>query len=823
MSSQDIFDLGYGDNMLPVIPPGAKISPASTVKDTGKTPGKLGVDGWFGVNLKKERCKDQKEAKRWDEWGASTGLAAGRNGLVFLDVDVGEQAFNNKFRELLAAHGMETASERFVDAKGHHKFAVLLRVVEDEFSGEPVVVASRDIRFEWQGQRTAVQILGNGKQAVIAGTHAGTGKPYKWAWPGLPPADDLFFMTREKFESFLAAFEQALPGWGATPLSTPSSQRKGRAARHEEETSDNEEELRSWLELVPNTLAQFPGRDEWVQMLYAIYGASGGADWGRALWLEWCEPIPQTPGLPEAYWDRITPDEVRSGMSAIRHWARANEPGKAAALMLADAPELEEMVDQARRERKLWPALMQRYCFNTSAGRFIDMVTGRDAGRDALDIQLAYLIPELRGNMPVGTEKEVLRTFTTMWAGQKERITVEDQTYHPGRPRIMDGEGDTLLFNRWRPGYTKFLSGVTQADVQPFYDLAELVTNNAAEPGNLEKVLKWMAFVVQKPDLKPNWGILLQSGQGLGKDTLMETFSFAVGKDNTGFIGSEELCSSFNEHLENKLLLVNEAKQRGKNNHDVYNEFKRITSRPPEFLTINKKNVRPYKIQNLIAVVVMTNEDNPLALENDDRRFFVIDSRRVVKPQPIFYANYRAWLNNGGFEKVASYLMNYPLTAQDIADLQGPAPGSAAKDALASLNRNPVLVALEEVVEESRLGFGPFPLLVCTVQDMATVLRERGLTAFGSSSYLGRYMNQIEGVGPVRSESKKPHIASPIMRNGKGSRLWRLGDVDAQGNNVAMLTPTQLAELYDAKRWAFPTTPATVTPIRQPDKNFGVL
>jgi hypothetical protein len=62
------------------------------------------------------------------------------------------------------------------------------------------------------------------------------------------------------------------------------------------------------------------------------------------VWLEWCAAVPQTPGLPEAYWDRIKPDEVRSGMGWIRSQARRNAPGKAAMLEFKYAPDIDPAV-----------------------------------------------------------------------------------------------------------------------------------------------------------------------------------------------------------------------------------------------------------------------------------------------------------------------------------------------------------------------------------------------------------------------------------------------------------------------------------------------
>jgi DNA polymerase I-like protein with 3'-5' exonuclease and polymerase domains len=62
----------------------------------------------------------------------------------------------------------------------------------------------------------------------------------------------------------------------------------------------------------------FDGRDAWVDMAHAIYGASAGQDWGKREWLHWCSQRPQNPTEPERVWDTINPRNVRSGAGFIR-------------------------------------------------------------------------------------------------------------------------------------------------------------------------------------------------------------------------------------------------------------------------------------------------------------------------------------------------------------------------------------------------------------------------------------------------------------------------------------------------------------------------
>lgn len=805
MSHKSLFEGGFGPVMLPVIPPSAPIAPGSTVTDPGKTPGKLTGNGWVGVNLKKTECATLKEAETRDGWGASVGFACGRLGLVGLDNDIGDPAINDKVRALLYAHGIGYVL-RGVFSATHNKELYLFRVVED-VTGEPIEIASKDIRLEYQGAKTAIQILGAGKQFVVEGTHVSTGQPY-FCSPALTTFDDLPMVAQPVFDVFIQALQAELPGWGCKLTSNVQNLAKGRAARYEGQQAQTEQELREWLALVPNTLADFPGRDEWVEMLYAIYGASDGLEWGRNLWLEWCDAVQQQPGLPEAYWDRIDPKEVRSGMGFIRHKARQKAPGRAAQLDFQHVPDIDpELLEQAAKTSNLWPILKRRFVYMTSISRFVDTFTGQDMSPEALDLQMLSKAGTLAAQ--INATGPAAKSFTRMLMGQDDRTVVETQSYHPGRPRIMDGEHDTLVFNRWRPGFTQLRPNTTRAHVQPWIDL---VTHVCGDPASAEQAIKWWAFVVQYPDRKPNWHQVFISKPGIGKDMMLRPYIFAIGQRNTAMIGSDELTTAFNEYLEKRAVIANEMKQRGggggKTGHDVANELKKYLTAPPDTITVNRKGLRPYEIPNLTAWTFLSNEDNPIYVSEGDRRLWIVDNRAANKLAASEYDKLAAWLSVNMLT-VATFLAEYPLTDADKQAIMGEAPMTQAKRALVALNRNPVEVAVEQIIEEARAGVGPLACGVCTMADVSALLAERGLNV--GTQYVSRHLRSIPGVRPVK-EDPRTLGAAAIKHKGRGLRLWLLGDQDEDGHDLTNLTTQQLADLYETKKWAFPSASVLTFP-----------
>ena len=815
MSHEALFRAGFGPIMLPVIPPNAIIAPNSTVTDPGKTPGKLRGTGWVGVNLKRTDCPSLAEAQQRDQWGASIGFVCGRLGMVCLDNDIGDETVNEKVRALLAQHGIEYV-RRSVDDANHKKEAYFFRVVE-EIMGTPVEIASKDIRVEFNGQKTAIQILGCGKQFVVEGEHVKTGKPYVCE-PALTTFNDVPRVSQPQFEAFIADLQLHLPLWGCTPLSHVATFHTTRAARHEGQVADSEEELREWLEMVPNTEEAFPGRDEWVEMLYAIYGACDGQPWGLIVWQDWCEPVAQQPGLPEAYWGRIDPKDVRSGLGFIRRKARINAPGRAAMLDFKNVPDVDPQVLLAAAMAKsdLWPLLKRRFCYIMATNRFVDTFTGQDMSSEALDLKMLSQLPDLAALMPAGTNTRNA-SFTKLLMSQPDRLVAESMTYDPGKPRIMDGEHDTLVFNLWRPGFSQLLPNVTMAGVQPWIDFLAFIYGGLA---NAMTAIKWMAFVIQHPDKKPNWHQMLITKPGIGKDMMLRPFIYAVGVKNTSMIGVDEVTSTFNEYLQARLVVLNEAKQRGgsggKNSHDTANEMKKYLTCPPDKITVNRKGLRPYSIANKTCWIFTSNEDNPLYLGEDDRRFWVVDNRGADKLPSAEYTRMDRWINNN-LHAVATFLAEYPLTSADMDLLLYEAPMTAAKKALISLNRDPIDTALTEIVEDARMGSGPLACLVATSNDLMEALRERGLMV--NHARFGRRLRQIAGCVPAHEDPNQPNSAGAVWHKGRVLRIWRLGDKDAQGNDLTKLSKTQLADLYESKKYNFPAAsvlPFPATNVSQP-------
>ena len=88
------------------------------------------------------------------------------------------------------------------------------------------------------------------------------------------------------------------------------------------------------------------------------------------------------------------------------------------------------------------------------------------------------------------------------------------------------------------------------------------------------------------------------------------------------------MLSNFNSPLENKLLIYI-AEASGTVNHSFQKTFESLIS--DDYLTIEKKGIDPYSINNHLNFALSTNTSNPIKIDNEDRKWCVYDSEKYSK------------------------------------------------------------------------------------------------------------------------------------------------------------------------------------------------
>ena len=256
--------------------------------------------------------------------------------------------------------------------------------------------------------------------------------------------------------------------------------------------------------------------------------------------------------------------------------------------------------------------------------------------------------------------------------------------YEPGKTPIFIGAEDgRAVFNTWRPGAVRrwSIDDVTDADVAPWLDHVSYIL-----PDETARLMffRWCAFIVQRPGEKINWAYLLIGNQGVGKDMLLRPLYGIIGEKNYVSISTDDIEGSWTDWAEHQVIVVEELPSFHK--RDVYDWLKRYVALGTPGFRVNKKNTPQYVVRNLQNWFIFSNHEDALALEADDRRYFVYASP-VEKRGPDYYTPLVDLFESPSFQsRLFDWLLRF-----DISDFNpGEAPPmTTAKARMMESTRHP--------------------------------------------------------------------------------------------------------------------------------------
>jgi len=136
-------------------------------------------------------------------------------------------------------------------------------------------------------------------------------------------------------------------------------------------------------------------------------------------------------------------------------------------------------------------------------------------------------------------------------------------------------------------------------------------------------ILNWFSHIYQKPEKKTMVAIVIPSKtQGNGKNLALKSHSEIMKELYYSTAQIDDIVGNFNPSAEGRLLInLNECTWAGRKSQSGI--LKALVTE--DKMTINNKNVKPYMIENYSNVIVTSNDDNPIEIEQKDRRYFVLD------------------------------------------------------------------------------------------------------------------------------------------------------------------------------------------------------
>ncbi len=205
-----------------------------------------------------------------------------------------------------------------------------------------------------------------------------------------------------------------------------------------------------------------------------------------------------------------------------------------------------------------------------------------------------------------------------------------------------------------------------------------------------EYLVNYLAHLVQKPDSLPGVALLFKSGQGVGKDLMIDFIQKMLGKDYIYRTEKlDEIFDKFNGSLKNRLVLqLNEVQ--GSNGYAKKENLKNLIT--ANSININEKNLKPYTQSNFMRVILFSNNLSPIDIPHDDRRYCVFQCGN--KKPTAYYQNLLNVLEDrSAIESICHFLKNVDISKFRPQDR----PITEAYQEMKEANRHPIQQYLYDI------------------------------------------------------------------------------------------------------------------------------
>ena len=217
------------------------------------------------------------------------------------------------------------------------------------------------------------------------------------------------------------------------------------------------------------------------------------------------------------------------------------------------------------------------------------------------------------------------------------------------------GKDENCKLNTWQGWPMKPAPGKCEI----LLDLIGYLCGKEEKPEIAEWLLDWMAYPLQNPGAKMSSAVIMHGPQGTGKSTVFQTLAKIYG-DYSTVLNQRGLEDKFNsDWSDSKLfILAEEVVTRAEMWH-IKNELKELVT--GEWIRINPKNVAAYRQRNQVNISYLSNENQPLPLDNDDRRHLVVYTPPALSES--FYDELNIELDNGGVAAFYDFLLRRDLSS----------------------------------------------------------------------------------------------------------------------------------------------------------------
>jgi hypothetical protein len=179
------------------------------------------------------------------------------------------------------------------------------------------------------------------------------------------------------------------------------------------------------------------------------------------------------------------------------------------------------------------------------------------------------------------------------------------------------------------------------------------------DPTPYNYVMDWLARMFQRPQERGHTVIVLRSGEGTGKNIIVDILVAALGEHALVAVKADGLVGRFNDDLATSVLVFgNEAVWGG--DKALEGALKSLIT--DEELPVERKYIPKFRVTNCVHLMMASNNDWVAPIGLDDRRFVVLDVSEAKKGDHKYFAALVAEIEHGGREAFIHELLNRDIS-----------------------------------------------------------------------------------------------------------------------------------------------------------------
>lgn len=242
------------------------------------------------------------------------------------------------------------------------------------------------------------------------------------------------------------------------------------------------------------------------------------------------------------------------------------------------------------------------------------------------------------------------RELHRAWQEHPDRaiVRIDQVGFDPG------GDDPNIRCNLWAGWPTTPKAGRCDKLLELLWYMTE--REGAVRADLYQWLLRWLALPLKRPGAKLKTTIVIHGPQGTGKNLFFEAYMRIFGPYGR-VIDQVAIEDKFNDWASRKLFLIADEVVARAELHHIKNRLKSFITGP--WIRINPKTVKAYDERNHVNIVFLSNEAQPVVLDEDDRRHAVLWTPGKLGTD--FYQAVLDEIEAGGSEALHDYLINLDL------------------------------------------------------------------------------------------------------------------------------------------------------------------